>query len=120
MELESFGVRIVEIKSGVVKSNIAIGHQKQTKVKPSLPKGSIYKPPREVVEKVMTGGQTFKDAIEADVWAITVVGGVVENSPPRILMGLRTCYCITTSSSFITALQKTIHIQNQPPSSREP
>ncbi|KAG0645697.1 NADPH-dependent 1-acyldihydroxyacetone phosphate reductase [Hyphodiscus hymeniophilus] len=85
LELEPFGVKVIDIKSGVAKSNIAKAHSEGKGLKLSLPKGSIYDPARETVEKMMTGNQFFKDAIEAEDWARMVVGNLLKKSPPPVV-----------------------------------
>jgi len=79
LELEPFGVRVIDMKTGSVKStffdNVNQG------ITPKLPKDSIYYPAREQVERVMSG-ETFQDAMPADAWARLVVADVLKSQPP--------------------------------------
>jgi short-subunit dehydrogenase len=54
LELEPFGIKVVDLKTGVVETNFW-NNVKDTK-DTSLPKNSIYQPAREEVEKALQGG----------------------------------------------------------------
>ena len=51
LELQPFGIAVVDLRTGVVKTNL-IKNLKESK-KPSLPEGSIYEPAKETVEKAL-------------------------------------------------------------------
>lgn len=85
LELEPFGITVVDVKSGVVKSNIMKDHKEGTSTKASLPKGSIYDPARETVEKTLSGDQFFDDAMESKDWAKFVVERLLRKTPPKIV-----------------------------------
>ena len=80
LELEPFGITVVDIKSGVVKSNIAKNHKERTQA--SLPKGSIYEPAKEAVQKTMSGDKFFESAIPAQQWAEEVAYNLLKEKPP--------------------------------------
>ncbi|TVY37839.1 NADPH-dependent 1-acyldihydroxyacetone phosphate reductase [Lachnellula subtilissima] len=81
LELEPFGIRVIDLKTGSVRSNI----QKSMTERTTLPKGSIYEPAREVVEKTLGGEELFKDAGEPTKWAEGVVGNLLKKSPPPLI-----------------------------------
>jgi len=49
LELQPFGIKVVDLKTGIVRTNI-LENLLELK-QPALPKGSIYEPAKEVVEK---------------------------------------------------------------------
>jgi 1-acylglycerone phosphate reductase len=84
LELEPFGVRVVDLKTGYVKSNI----NSHTEGFQGLPKGSIYEPAKETVEKSMRGDGLEELGIPAHEWAKNVVQDLLKKKPPaRIWRG---------------------------------
>ena len=51
LELQPFGITVVDLRTGVIRTNL-IKNLKELK-QPSLPKGSIYEPAKETVEKAL-------------------------------------------------------------------
>lgn len=79
LELEPFSIKVVDLKTGAVKSKIFTNHKEATQV--SLPKGSIYEPARETIESRMDG--SYSDgAVPADQWAEEVVRSLLKKTPP--------------------------------------
>ncbi|QDS67561.1 hypothetical protein FKW77_003203 [Venturia effusa] len=76
LELSPFGVRVVDLKTGSVRSNI------NDAPKSRLPEASIYKPVREIVEKAMAFEGVAKDAMDRDVWAKATVADLLKKTPP--------------------------------------
>ena len=86
LELEPFGITVVDLKSGSVKSNIMKNHKEMTQA--SLPKGSIYEPAMEAVEKTMSGEVFFESAMESATWAEGVAHDLLKTKPsPNIWTG---------------------------------
>lgn len=84
LELESFGIKVVELKSGLVKSNIIQNHRETTK--PGLPKGSIYEPAKEIMENSILVQSGFADGGEtAERWAGGVVQDLLKSKPPKVI-----------------------------------
>ncbi len=82
LELAPFGVRVVDLKTGAVLSNINNGP------KAKLPKDSIYMPAKEAVEKAMSLDEIVADAMDQEKWAKAVVGDLLKkNTPPNIWRG---------------------------------
>lgn len=81
LELAPFGLKVVELKTGAVKSNFFNNQDGGTEVK--LPESSMYLPAREPIEHHMGGEELFKSGITSDVWAKQVAGDLLSSSPPR-------------------------------------
>ncbi|EXJ87880.1 hypothetical protein A1O1_04807 [Capronia coronata CBS 617.96] len=80
LELAPFGIRVVELKSTSVASN---GFKNQQDVA-TLPKGSIYEPAREVVERTLCGDFAAVE-VTADQWAAEVVHDLLKPTPPQTI-----------------------------------
>lgn len=81
LELQPFGVKVIDLKTGAVKSNI---HDSKI----VLPENSIYGIAKNVVERVMRGEQMKGDEQPADEWAEAVVRDLSVKSPrPQIWQG---------------------------------
>lgn len=76
LELSPFGVRVIDLKTGAVRSNISDGP------KARLPKNSIYTPARETVEKAMDFDEMVKHVMDRDVWAKATVADLLKKTPP--------------------------------------
>lgn len=83
LELAPFGVTVVDLKTGVVKSNFQKNHREATQA--SLPKGSIYEPAKEAIERVMRGDEFEKSGSSAQQWARLVVQDLLRKRPPPII-----------------------------------
>ena len=79
-ELEPFGIKVVALMTGVVKSNIHAnaGHGS----KPKLPENSIYNIAREAVESGMDAEKYNEGAPTAEEWARQVVQDLSKKDPP--------------------------------------
>ncbi|KAI2615397.1 NAD(P)-binding protein [Hypoxylon sp. NC1633] len=89
LELQPFNIKVVDLRSGLVKSNMISTLNAQHN--PALPDGSIYAPAKEVVEKAMRQEQVGQPT-PADQWAAQVVGDVLKASPPpHIWRGKSAC-----------------------------
>jgi 1-acylglycerone phosphate reductase len=83
LELQAFGITVVELKTGVVRSNL-IRNQKEI-MKASLPKGSIYEPAKEVVEKALRQDGFADTGMAAEQWSKLVVQDLLRKSPPLVI-----------------------------------
>ena len=83
LELEPFGITVVDLKTGSVKSNIMKNHKEMTQA--SLPRGSIYEPAKEAVETTMSGDKFFKSAMSAQQWAEGVAHNLLKKKPPPVI-----------------------------------
>ena len=85
LELKPFGIRVVEIKTGGVRSNFFSNLQADAAAAPTLPPDSIYAPAREEIETCMRGDGTAGMVVEAEVWARKVVGQLVVRRPRAVV-----------------------------------
>jgi 1-acylglycerone phosphate reductase len=76
LELAPFGVRVIDLKTGAVQSNINNGPKVQ------LPKDSIYTFAKEAVEKGLNFEDIASIAIDRDVWAKATVADILKKTPP--------------------------------------
>ena len=83
LELEPFGITVVDLKTGTVKSNIMKNYKETTQA--SLPKGSIYGPAKETVETTMSGDKIFEGAMSAQQWAEVVAHSLLKKKPPPVV-----------------------------------
>lgn len=85
LELEvSFGVRVVELKTAGVSTNIIANNTTNTAGE-RLPKGSIYEPAREVVEQAMSQEGLKTAGYSAERWAGEVMELLVRENPPNVI-----------------------------------
>jgi len=80
LELKPFGIRVVDLKTGAVKTKF-FDHQEGGK-KPSLPQDSIYNVAKAEVEKVMAGAAVEPIMVDANTWARQVANELLKPSPP--------------------------------------
>ena len=82
LELAPFNIKVVDLKTGVVKSgffdNVNDGQQ------PKLPSNSIYAVAKKEVEDVLMGNQLRGDAVDQRTWANGVVGDLLKESGPPV------------------------------------
>ena len=80
LELEPFGIKVVDLKTGIVQSNF-LRNQKAT-TQTTFPKDSIYQPVQEVVEKAMFTDGADEPGMTAQNWAKQVVRELMKKKPP--------------------------------------
>ena len=80
LELAPIGITVVDLKTGVVQSNFQKSHMEAREL--SLPKGSIYEPAKEAVEKAMRGDELASSGVPAPQWAEAVVQDLLKKKPP--------------------------------------
>lgn len=83
LELEPFGIKVVDLRTAVVKTNL-IENMRETE-KPVLPKGSIYEPAKEVVEKSLRQEQFDNAGMPADKWSKATVQDLMKKNPPPVI-----------------------------------
>ncbi|KAF4466305.1 Short-chain dehydrogenase reductase SDR [Fusarium albosuccineum] len=84
MELAAFRVRVIELKTAGVHTNI-ITNSNANKNADKLPQGSIYEPAREVVEKAMSQEGLSDTGIPAEQWASEVMSSLLSKNPPAVI-----------------------------------
>jgi NAD(P)-dependent dehydrogenase (short-subunit alcohol dehydrogenase family) len=85
MELSPFDIRVIDLKTAGVKTNIIANSNFNTSDSERLPEGSIYAPAREAVEKIMSQEAYAERGISAEQWAAEVVGLLLGRNPPAVI-----------------------------------
>lgn len=84
VELEPFRVKVIELKSSLVKSNAVTGKPKPDAN--TIPKGSIYEPARKLIDSTLQGNSDqFGQGMETQVYADKVVGDLLQKTPPNVI-----------------------------------
>lgn len=83
LELEPFGVTVVELKTGAVSTNMIQNQKEFTPV--TLPKDSIYAPAREAVQSTMRFDKMSEVGTPPDQWAREVVQDLLKKKPPAMI-----------------------------------
>ena len=82
LELQPFGISVVELRTGGVKTDIVKNVQAR---QPELPPGSIYTPAKERVEKSLRIEWVEGTGIPAEQWAQEVVADLLKKTPPPVI-----------------------------------
>jgi 1-acylglycerone phosphate reductase len=80
LELEPFGITVVDLRTGGVNTNLLNNFKESTQV--SLTKSSIYEPAKEVVEKALRGDGFEGGGMSVQQWAGLVVQDLLRKKPP--------------------------------------
>lgn len=83
LELEPFGVTVVELKTGAVKTNMIKNQKENTPI--SLPADSIYNPAKEAIESAMRNEKMGDVGTPPDRWAAEVVGDLTKKKIPAMI-----------------------------------
>jgi 1-acylglycerone phosphate reductase len=83
LELQPFGIKVVDLRTGVVRTNLIKNLQEGQL--PSLPKGSIYEPAKDVVEKALRQEGFEGQGMPAEQWAQAVVNDLMKKNPPAVI-----------------------------------
>ena len=83
LELAPFGVTVVELKTGIVRSNFLRNQAAATET--VLPQGSIYSPARQNIEERLRGDRFEALAAPAPQWATQVVQDLMKQKPPPVI-----------------------------------
>ncbi|KAI8965168.1 NAD(P)-binding protein [Daldinia sp. FL1419] len=83
LELEPFGVKVVELRTGVVKTNLI--KTMQTSTTTTIPEDSIYKPARERVEKSLRQEQFENAGMPREQWAEAIVQDLSRKCPSPVI-----------------------------------
>jgi NAD(P)-dependent dehydrogenase (short-subunit alcohol dehydrogenase family) len=81
MELAPFGIRVVSIQPGGVRSSF--GEHAEAAIR--LPENSMYRPVEAGIRARSQAGQ--QDATPAEIFAVPVVEALLRSSPPRVIRG---------------------------------
>lgn len=83
LELAPFGIRVIDLKTGAVATNMIENQKAQTPT--SLPKGSIYATAKEAVEATMRHDKMVNVGMPRDQWAKEIVGDLLRANPPPVI-----------------------------------
>lgn len=83
IELQAFNINVIELKTGIVRSNLIKNHKDNRN--PSLPESSIYGPARELVEKSLKQDEFSESGMPSQAWARLVVQDVLKKNPPPLI-----------------------------------
>ena len=89
LELAPFGVKVVDMKSGLANANMGKGNVWE------LPKGSLYEIAKERVERAMSGVDFKKGAVPSDQWASYVVGDLLRQNTPKVVWRGGSAYLVS-------------------------
>lgn len=82
LEMESFGIKVVQLRTGGVKTQIISNVQAKQFV---LPEKTIWASARQLVNKLLKQEWAEDFGIPPERWAKQVVGDVLQDSPPRMV-----------------------------------
>lgn len=88
LELQPFGINVVDLRTGVVKTNLIGNVQQSQKAADKddlLPEGSLYKPAKETVEKALRQEAFVGQGMPSEKWARAVVGDLLKTKPPSVI-----------------------------------
>ncbi|KAK5942351.1 hypothetical protein PMZ80_004914 [Knufia obscura] len=84
LELSPFGIRVIDLKTAGVRTNIIANNNVNVKGE-RLPTTSIYAPARDVVEKAMSQEGLSDRGITAEQWAGEVAALLLGRNPPAVI-----------------------------------
>jgi 1-acylglycerone phosphate reductase len=80
LELQPFGITVIDLKTGVTKSS-----NQEEKVRSTLPKGSLYESAKEAVESSMNLDKLAEGATETQKYGDLVVRNLLKEKPPPLI-----------------------------------
>ena len=83
LELQVFNITVVELKTGVVASNLIANHKQVTQ--PTLPQNSIFAPAKDEVERTLRQDQFVGQGLPAEQWAKAVTQDLLKAKPPSVI-----------------------------------
>lgn len=83
LELQPFGITVVDLRTGAVATNLIANQKVLTTI--HLPRGSIYEPAKETVEGAMRNEKMADVGTPAQQWADEVVKDLLKKTPPMTI-----------------------------------
>jgi 1-acylglycerone phosphate reductase len=83
LELQPFGIKVIDLRTGVVRTNLIKNMQQQKQ--PSLPAGSIFEPAKDVVEKTLRQEGFENTGMPVEQWAKLTVHDLLKKDPPSVI-----------------------------------
>jgi short-subunit dehydrogenase len=85
LELEPFGITVVDLKTGLTKSNLINTQKDKDRPRNTLPKGSLYEPAKEAIESFMNAEKLAGGAMETQEYGDLVVRNLLKKKPPPLI-----------------------------------
>lgn len=85
LELEAMGIKVVDLRTGAIKTNFMANMNSNNTPSNILPKNSYYSIAREAFETFILGKWVDEGASDRHVWARQIVKGVSKKSPSHLL-----------------------------------
>ena len=90
LELQPFGIKVIDMKTGAVKSqffqNQKLSSNNNTaSAGTKLPANTMYAPARADIERILDGAGMEPTMVESDVWAKAVVRDLLGTSPAPVI-----------------------------------
>jgi 1-acylglycerone phosphate reductase len=86
LELQPFGIKVVDMKTGAVRSefyaNMSANVKDKTGGPLALPNGSMYEVARKEIDEILRGDTMETRMVDPNRWAEQVVGDLMRDSPP--------------------------------------
>jgi 1-acylglycerone phosphate reductase len=82
LEIEPFDVKVIDLRSAVIKTNLIKNMQDTNNL---LPKGSIYEPARDTLEKSLRQEQFVDVGMPVKDWAEATVKDLSKKSPTKVI-----------------------------------
>ncbi|KAF7558284.1 hypothetical protein G7Z17_g63 [Cylindrodendrum hubeiense] len=99
LELAPFGIKVVDLKTGAVKSRF-FGNQ-EGGTDPTLPENSLYNVAKEEVEAVLAGRKMESSMLDSDDWAKQVVAKLLAKSPPTQIWKGGNAFLVWVGTKFL-------------------
>lgn len=85
LELQPFGIRVVEIRTAHVTSNFIESHHNAPGRSHDVPKGSIFEPAKETARSILLQERFVGKGCTASQWAGEVVADLLGNAVPPVI-----------------------------------
>ena len=86
LELAPFGINVVDLRTGLVRSNIIDNTRKAHQGgEDLLPPTSIFQPAKAIVEKMLRMDAFVGQGMSKEAWAKAVVGDLLRAKPPSVI-----------------------------------
>lgn len=79
LELSSFGIKVIDLKAGGVKTRFWVNANQE---EPKLPPNSLYAAASTAIEKCMRGEAYDANGVDRHAWARTVASDLSKSNPP--------------------------------------
>lgn len=84
LELQPFGINVVDLRTGLVQSTM-INNTRLNQSVDLLPKDSIFHPAKTTVEKILRMDEFVGKGMQTDTWVKGVVGDLLRARPPNVI-----------------------------------